>query len=50
MAGFMAATSHDKWSTTVDYTSMAFVCEKPTGCKLMTVSIMAAKHNDAVHY
>ena len=33
MAGFMAATSNDKWSTTVDYSSMAFVCEKPAGCK-----------------
>ena len=33
MAGFMAATSNDKWSTTVDYSSMAFVCEKLAGCE-----------------
>ena len=33
MAGFMAASSHDKWSSTVDYSSMAFVCEKLAGCE-----------------
>ena len=56
MAGFMAASSHDRWSTTVDYSSMAFVCEKQAGCKLKyhstfiySKALTFVKHNPLVH-